>query len=137
MEYASVNVNDIILLKDSLKHLRKVVKMVGLNLHKTEFNLDSGFDSKKNRKMIWNAKMIPNIAENIRNRNVNKPKKGRPRYFNKQSYKKRFTVEKVFAWEDCYRSLVIRYDRKQTNYMGRKLLAYTLINLRHFCGKSQ
>jgi len=137
MEYASVNVNDIILLKDSLKHLRKVVKMVGLNLHKTEFNLDSGFDSKKNRKMIWNTKMIPNIAENIRNRNVNKPKKGRPRYFNKQSYKKRFTVEKVFAWEDCYRSLVIRYDRKQTNYMGRKLLAYTLINLRHFCGKSQ
>ena len=39
--------------------------------------------------------------------------------------------------EDCYRSLVIRYDRKSANYMGRKLLAYTLINLRYFSGKSQ
>lgn len=137
MEYASVNISDIILLKDSLKHLRKVVGIVGLNLHKTQFNLDSGFDSKKNRKIIWNAKMIPNIPENIRNKNTKKPKRGRPRYFDKKSYKNRFTVEKTFAWEDCYRSLVIRYDRKQANYMGRKLLAYTLINLRHFCGKSQ
>lgn len=137
MEYASVNVNDVILLKDSLKHLRKVARIVELNLNKTEFNLDSGFDSKKNRKIIWNAGMIPNIPENVRNRNTKKPKRGRPRHFNKTSYKKRFIVEKIFAWEDCYRSLVIRYDRKQANYMGRKLLAYTLINLRHFCGKSQ
>lgn len=137
MEYAAVNINDVTLLAGSLKHLKKVARIIGINLVGIEFNLDTGFDSKKNRKMIWNAKMLPNIPENPRNRDTSKPKRGRPRYFNNKSYKERFTVEKTFAWEDCYRSLVIRYDIKHQNYMGRKHLAYTLINLRHFCGKSQ
>lgn len=137
MEYAAVNIQDITLLEDSLKHLKRIAKIVGLDLTGVEFNLDSGFDSKRNRKIIWNAKMIPNIPENIRNRSTYQPKQGRPRYYNIKSYKERFTIEKTFAWEDAYRSLVIRYDRKDSNFMGRKLLAYTLINLRHFCGKSQ
>lgn len=137
MEYAAININDIVLLEDSLRHLKKVARIVELDLTGIELNLDSGFDSKRNRKIIWNAGMIPNIPENIRNRNPNKPKRGRPRYYNIKSYKGRFTIEKTFAWEDAYRSLVIRYDRKYSNYMGRKLLAYTLINLRHFCGRSQ
>ncbi len=137
MEYAAVNVSDIALLENSLKHLKKVTRIVEIDLTGIEFNLDSGFDSKKNRKIVWNAGLKPNIPENVRNRNTNKPKKGRPRYYNIKSYKERFTVEKTFAWEDCYRSLVIRYDRKHANYMGRKHLAYTLINLRHFCGRSQ
>ena len=137
MEYAAINVNDVALLENSLKRLIRVARLVDIDLKGIELNLDKGFDSKKNRKIIWNAGMKPNIPENSRNRNKSKPKKGRPRYFNIKSYKERFTVEKTFAWEDCYRSLVIRYDRKYSNYMGRKHLAYTLINLRHFCGKSQ
>lgn len=137
MEYAAVNVNDIVLLENSLKHLKKTARIVEIDLSGIEFNLDTGFDSKRNRKIIWNAGMKPNIPENARNRDISKSKRGRPRYYNIKSYKKRFTVEKTFAWEDYYRSLVIRYDRKRNNYMGRKTLAYTLINLRHFCGKSQ
>lgn len=135
--YAAVNVNDIGLLPDSLKQLKRVAREVEIDLTGIEFNLDSGFDSLKNRKIIWNAKMIPNIPQNPRNRDTSKQKIGRPRYFNNKSYPNRFTVERTYAWEDAYRSLVIRYDRKQSNYIGRKLLAYTLINLRHFCGKSQ
>lgn len=100
-------------------------------------NLDTGFDSKHNRKIVWNFGMKPNIPENTRNRDTSKPKKGRPRHFDSQIYTKRFSVERTFAWEDAYRSLVIRYDRKASNYRGRKLLAYTLINLRYFCGKSK
>ena len=94
-----------------------------------------GFDSKKNRKAIWNRGMLPNIPENTRRRDTAKPKRGRPRHFSKKSYDKRFAVERTFGWEDKYRSLVTRYDRKQANYRGRKTLVYTLINLRYFCGK--
>jgi transposase len=137
MEYAAVNVNDIVLLESSLKHLKKTARIVGIDLTGIEFNLDTGFDSKRNRKIIWNAKMKPNIPENIRNRDASKPKRGRPRHYDIKSYKKRFTVERTFAWEDAYRSMVIRYDRKDSNYFGRKLLAYTLTNLRYFCGRSQ
>lgn len=137
MTYAAVNINDVVLLPDSFKELRRVARLIELDLTGIECNLDTGFDSKQNRKLVWNTGMKPNIPENPRNRDTSKPKRGRPRYYNIKSYRQRFSVERTYAWEDAYRSLVIRYDRKSSNYMGRKLLAYTLINLRYFCGKSQ
>lgn len=101
------------------------------------FNLDTGFDSKANRKIVWNFGLKPNMPENTRNRNTSKPKSGRPGHFNQQVYAQRFSAERTFGWEDAYRGLVIRYDRKASNYRGKKLLVYSLINLRYFCGKSQ
>ena len=133
----AVNIQDITLLECSLANLTRVMQTVGIDLAGSVCNGDAGFDSKKNRKAIWNRGMIPNIPENSRRRDTTKPKLGRPRHFNKKSYDQRFTVERTFGWEDKYRSLVVRYDRKQANYRGRKTLAYTLINLRYFCGKSQ
>ena len=137
MEFAAANKHDCILLPGSLKLLTKVSRVVGFSLTGLDFDLDSGFDSRANRKQIWDAGMKPNIPENPRNRDQSKLKRGRPRYFNHLSYGKRFGVERTFAWEDAYRSLVIRYDRKAQNFMGRKLLAYAPVNLRYFCGKSK
>jgi hypothetical protein len=67
---------------------------VGLDLEGASRNLDSGFDSKRNRQCIFNAGLIPNTPKNPRSRKG--PKRGR---------KQRF-----------------------------KVMAYTLINLRAFCG---
>lgn len=137
VECHAVNVNDIVLLECSLIDLTRVTRAVGIDLSGTIVNGDKGFDSKKNRKAIWNRGMKPNIPENPRRRDTREPKQGRPRCFDSKSYANRFVVERTFGWEDAYRSLVIRYDRKQANYRGRKTLAYTLINLRYFCGKSK
>lgn len=133
----AVNVNDMVLLSCSLKNLTRVTRAVGIDLAGSICNGDAGFDSKKNRKAIWNRGMRPNIPENPRRRDRTKPKRGRPKHFDKKSYHNRFAVERTFGWEDTYRSLVTRYDRKQANYRGRKTLAYTLINLRYFCHKSK
>ncbi|MEK7074184.1 MAG: transposase [Patescibacteria group bacterium] len=135
IECYAVNISDIVLLQCSLQNLTKVTRSVGIDLTGSICNGDMGFDSKKNRKAIWNRGMLPNIPENTRRRDTAKPKRGRPRHFSKKSYDKRFAVERTFGWEDKYRSLVTRYDRKQANYRGRKTLVYTLINLRYFCGK--
>jgi transposase len=137
IECHAVNKSDIILLECSLKNLMSVTRKVGIDLTGSICNGDAGFDSKKNRKAIWNRGMKPNIPENTRRRDTTRPKPGRPRHFNKKSYDKRFAVERTFGWEDKYRSLVTRYDRKQANYRGRKMLAYTLINLRYFCKRSK
>ena len=137
VEVQAVNVNDIVLLPGALKKFKQIVKEAELNVKGKILNLDTGFDSKTNRKAVWNAGLKPNIPENVRNRDISKPKLGRPRYFRIKSYKSRFTAERSFAWEDKYRAVVIRYDLKHQNFLGHKLLAYTLINLRHFCGRSQ
>jgi hypothetical protein len=43
-------------------------------------------------------------------------------------------VERTFAWEDKFKRLLLRFEFKQQRHYGMKLMAYTLINLRHFCG---
>jgi hypothetical protein len=50
-------------------------------------------------------------------------------------FKERFrTIERVFAWEDKFRRVLIRFERISSVHYALKTLAYTMINLRHFCG---
>lgn len=137
MRIKPVNTSDFELFPESLSILKKVAGELTLPLTRSHFNLDMGFDSRANRKLIWNAGMIPNIPENPRNRDQSKPRRGRPRYFDVKIYKERFAIERCFAWEDTYRALVISYERKAQHQLGAKLLGYALINLRYFVGKSQ
>jgi len=44
-----------------------------------------------------------------------------------------FTIERVFAWEDKFRRLLLRFERISELHYALKSLAYTMINLRHFC----
>jgi len=46
----------------------------------------------------------------------------------------RMRVERTFAWEDKFKRLLLRFERIQQRHYGMKLMAYTLINLREFCG---
>ena len=43
-------------------------------------------------------------------------------------------VERTFAWEDKFKRLLLRFERIQHRHYGMKLLGYTMINLREFCG---
>ena len=129
---APVNEVDLGLLPDGLRDLKRVARVVGLDVTGAVLNLDAGFDSKANRKCIFNAGLTPNIKENPRNRQ--KPKRGRKRFFDEIRYKLRFTVERTFAWEDKFKRLLLRFETKQVRHLGFKLLAFTLINLREFCG---
>jgi len=128
---APANRNDCILLPDSLKHLSRISKKIGFSIKGSYLNLDGVFDSRKNRKCIFNRGMIPNIPYNPRGRK--KPKRGRKRLFNMHVYISRFTVERTFSWEDKFRRLLIRFERIPERHLGFKLLAYTMINLREFC----
>ena len=134
---APVNQNDCVLFPGSLKFFKHICRLLRLTIIGTELNLDKGFDAKSNRKVIWNAGLVPNVSENIRNRNARKPRRGRPRYFNNKSYKERFAIERTFAWQDTYRALVTRYSRKQAHFMAQNLLTFTLINLRCFIRNSK
>ena len=77
---ASGNETDMVVFPQGLQALQEVAKEVGLALRGAYVNLDGGFDSRVNRKCIFNAGMIPNIKENPRNRK--RTKRGRKRLFN-------------------------------------------------------
>jgi len=76
--------------------------------------------------------LIPNIKENPRNRK--RTKRGRKRFFNEAIHALRARVERTFAWEDKFKRLLLRFERIQQRHYGMKLMAYTLMNLREFCG---
>jgi transposase len=120
------------LLPKGLHALKQAAKQVGRDLRGASLNLDGGFDSTHNRKCIFNAGLIPNIKENPRNRKTTK--RGRKRLFNAALHAFRLRVERTCAWEDKFKRLLLRFERLQQRHSGMKLLAYTLINLRAFCG---
>src|SRR6266705_4762670 len=128
---APVNEADTVLLPEGLKALKRVAKLTGFELQGAYLNLDGGFDSKSNRKAIFNAGMMPNIKENPRNRQ--RPKRGRKRFFNRAIHALRDRVERTFAWEDKFKRLLLRFEYIQQRHYGMKLMAYTLINVRRFC----
>jgi transposase len=81
---------------------------------------------------MFHAGMIPNSPEPPRNRQH--PTRGRKRLFDAAIHALRMRVERTLAWEDTCKRLVLRFERIQPRHYGMKLLAYTLINLRAFCG---
>jgi len=127
-----VNETDMVLFPEGLKALKRVAKEVGVDLRGAYLNLDGGFDSTHNRKCIFNAGLLPNIQENPRN--CKTTKRGRKRLFNAAIHALRLCVERTFAWEDKFKRLLLRFERIQQRHYGMKLMAYTLINLRAFCG---
>ena len=129
---APVNETDMVLLPKGLIALKQVAKEVGLDLRGAYGNLDGGFDSRANRKCIFNAGMIPNIKETPRNHK--RPNRLRPRLFNAAIHALRMRVEWTFAWEDKFKRLLLRFECIQQRHYGMQLMAYTLINLRAFCG---
>lgn len=120
------------LLLKALPQVTRIAKHVGLELNNTILSLDSAYDSRANRKAIFNRGMIPNIPENLRGRST--PKRGRKPIFAPALFQERFfTIERVFAWEDNFRRLLLRFERISQLHYALKSLAYTMINLRHFC----
>ena len=114
---APVNEADTVLFPEGLKALKRVAKLTGLGLKGAYLNLDGGFDSTSNRKAIFNAGMIPNIKENPRNRS--RPKRGRKRWFNEAIHALRERVERMFAWEDKFKRLLLRFEHiQQRHYEG-------------------
>ena len=120
------------LLREALPEVMRIARPVGLDLHGSIVSLDGVYNGRLNRKAIFNRGMIPNINPNVRGRK--QPKRGRKPLFDPAIFDERFwTIERVFAWEDKFRRLLLRFDRLSQVHYAFKTLASTMINLRHYC----
>jgi transposase len=126
------NRNESPLLREALPELTRIARAVGLELRGTIVSLDGVYDCRQNRKAIFNRDMVPNINPNSRARK--RPKRGRKPLFDPAIFEERFrTIERLFAWEDKFRRLLLRFERLSQLHYAFKILAYTMINLRHYC----
>ena len=126
------NRNESPLLREALPEVMRIARKIGMDLQGSIVSLDGVYDCQANRKAIFNRGMIPNINPNLRGRK--QPKQGRKPFFDPAIFEERFcTIERVFAWEDKFRRLLLRFDRLSQLHYAFKTLAYTMINLRHYC----
>ena|ERR1700733_1249354 len=126
------NCNEAPLLKEALLEAMCIVREVGIDLCGTIGSPDSVYDCRANRKTIFNRGMVPNTNPNPRGRK--QPKRGRKAIFQPAIFKERFqTIEGVFAWEDKFLWLLLRFERISRVHYAFKTLAYTMINLRDYC----
>jgi hypothetical protein len=104
-----------------------VARLTDLNLDGSHLNLDGGFDSRRKRKAIFNAGLIPNIKENPRK--PEDPEARAKALFQSRHPFLRLCVERTFAWEDKFKRLLLRLEFTQQRHCGMKWVAYTSINL--------
>lgn len=129
------NHNDAYDLEARFKEFLQTIKWIKafsfgkLELKGTYVNADSGFDTKKIRKVCFNYGLIPNIKENPRGRKS--VKKGRKRLFDDEIYKNRFVCERAYGWHDKFRGLVIRFDKKEQYWMAKNILVFAMTNFRY------
>jgi len=123
------NHHDAYNLKPHLQTAFKSLKRLGLTIRHAFFQADSAFDTKEARKTCFNHGVRPNIAENKRNRK--RAKRGRPRLFDADTYKRRFVAERSFAWADKFKRLLIRFERKDVYFLAAHHIVFAMINLRH------
>ena len=127
------NHNDSYALAQKLNQVFADMRRCELDYKGAIFNMDSSFDTRAARKLLWNRGVTPNIAENTRNRKT--VKRGRKRHFNPVVYKHRFVSERTFAWVDKFKTLLIRFERKAAYCLGFHHLGFALINLRNVMAK--
>ena len=130
---APANRNETIMLKPGLEQLALSAKAAGFRLKGSVISLDGVYNSRRNRKAIFNLGMTPNIPENKGNRK--KTKRGRKQIYNPEIFKERFnTIERDFSWEDKFKRLLLRFEFHSIHHYAMKVIAYNMINLRYFCG---
>ena len=86
---------------------------------------DRGYDSDPLRKQLA-RRGIELIAPHRKNRRKPRTQDGRAL----RRYRRRWKVERTFAWIANYRRLVVRYDRSLTIYQGFFHIACFMIVLR-------
>lgn len=131
-----VNEHDTSLLPEGVDGLADFASLIGLDMTDSYLTLDSGFDSDYNKWLIRSYGMIPVIKPNRRGTKDEQKLEHMFADFNEQMYKKRFTIERTFAWQDTYRKLAHSYERLHSTRIGLKYLAYSLVNLRVLFGQN-
>ncbi len=89
---------------------------------------DRGYDSDPLDQRLREQQGVELIAPHRYNRSKPRTQDGRVL----RRYRRRWKVERLFAWLKNYRRLLIRWERHSSNYLGMVQLGCMLILLRHF-----
>ena len=113
--------------RHEIKLVEKTIESVYAPYLSSRLIGDKAYDSDRVDPVIEEKYGVELIAPHKRNRRAAPTQDGRKL----RRYKRRWKVERCFAWIQNYRKLVTRYERKAGNFLGMVKLAAILILIRH------
>ncbi|MFM0674559.1 hypothetical protein [Paraburkholderia sediminicola] len=105
----------------------------GADRQDSTLSRDGAYNPPAHRKVIFYHGMTPKTPENPRGRQK-KRAGAADSPFDPALFEERFrAIKRVFAAEDKFRSLLLRFNCSSDVRYALKTLAYTIINLQHHC----
>lgn len=120
--------HDLYDIEQQLNDILSVLDEAQLHLRGSFLNADAGFDSEQFRQLCQSKGIEGNIAFNPRNGSIY----DRQEYFDDLLYQRRFLVERLHAWLDGFKALVLRYEKLAITWRALHFMAFLLISLRIF-----
>ncbi len=114
---------------DVENQLEKMLEDIKKSRIRTDYpflNADAGFDTENVRDYCKRNDLFANIDFNRRNGNISE----REEILDKELYKRRFVIERMNAWIDGFKALLIWYETKEKHWKSLHLLAFCCILIR-------
>jgi Transposase and inactivated derivatives len=107
------------------EELCEILREANVNLQGVFMNADSGFDAQVLREKCSEKQIEANIEVNERNNKEQQSDK----YvcFDELLFKRRFVIERMNAWIDSFKALLIRFETSTKAWMALHFLAFTVI----------
>ena len=121
----SGNHHDLHDIEQLFEELCKVLQEADVDLSGVFMNADSGFDAQKLREKCSEKQIEANIDINERNNKEQLPDKYV--YFDELLYKRRFVIERMNAWIDSFKALLIRFETTTKAWRALHFLAFAVI----------
>jgi hypothetical protein len=92
-------------------------------------NANAGIDSTIFRQICAEKEIIANIAPNPRN-SENAIQSDDYQCFDEELYEERYVIQRANAWQDGFKALIMRYERKADHWNALIVLSFCLIFMR-------
>jgi len=123
----SGNHHDLYEIAEVFKPMCDILEQAGINMDGLFLNADSGFDSAGMQKVCEEKGIIANIDQNARR--SNEPTL-QYRYFDELLYKRRFVIERMNAWIDSFKVLLVRFETRADTWKVLHYIAFIAILIR-------
>ncbi|CAH0201139.1 IS5 family transposase [Chryseobacterium sp. Bi04] len=120
------NHNDLFEIENHVDEILSSLKRSSIKTDYLFINADAGFDSEHFRKFCTKKELVPNIAFNKRNGNI----ADRNVIFDEKLYTRRFVIERMNAWLDGFKALLMRFETRALHWKCIHIIAFCLILIR-------
>lgn len=121
------NHNDLYRIEEQIDEMLAQLEEMDIMVDGLFLNADSGFDAEKLRQKLDEKGVALNCPPNKRNGSRSET----DILLDEEMYKERFVVEQANAWNDSFRTLLVRQDTTASSWQSWHFMAFICLFIKH------